>query len=37
MGYAAALTWLLFIILMGLSFLVFRYIGSLVYYENPGD
>ena len=37
MGYAAALTWLLFIILMLLSFLVFRYIGSLVYYENPGD
>jgi multiple sugar transport system permease protein len=37
MGYAAALTWLLFFILMGLSFLVFRYIGSLVYYENPGE
>ena len=37
MGYAAALTWLLFFILMALSFLVFRYIGSLVYYENPGE
>jgi multiple sugar transport system permease protein len=37
MGYAAALSWLLFFILMGLSFLVFRYIGGRVYYENPGE
>lgn len=37
MGYAAALSWLLFFILMGLSFLVFRYLGNRVYYENPGD
>lgn len=37
MGYAAALSWLLFFILMGLSFLVFRYIGNRVYYENPGE
>ncbi|MCL4247956.1 MAG: sugar ABC transporter permease [Anaerolineae bacterium] len=37
MGYAATLSWLLFIILMGLSFLVFRYIGKRVYYENPGE
>ena len=37
MGYAAVLSWLLFAILMILSFLVFRYIGSRVYYENPGD
>lgn len=37
MGYAATLSWLLFFILMGLSFLVFRYIGNRVYYENPGD
>jgi multiple sugar transport system permease protein len=35
MGYAAAMSWLLFFILMGLSFLVFRYIGTRVYYENP--
>jgi multiple sugar transport system permease protein len=34
MGYAATLSWLLFIILMVLSFFVFRYIGSRVYYEN---
>jgi multiple sugar transport system permease protein len=34
MGYAATLSWLLFIILMILSFFVFRYIGSRVYYEN---
>ena len=37
MGYAAVLSWLLFVILMLLSFIVFRYIGSRVYYENPGD
>lgn len=37
MGYAATMSWLLFIILMGLSFLVFRYIGNRVYYENPGE
>ncbi len=37
MGYAAVLSWLLFAILMLLSFIVFRYIGSRVYYENPGD
>jgi multiple sugar transport system permease protein len=37
MGYAAAMSWLLFFILMGLSFLVFRYVGKRVYYENPGD
>lgn len=34
MGYAAALSWVLFAILMILSFLIFRYIGSQVYYEN---
>lgn len=37
MGYAAALSWLLFFILMGLSFLVFRYMGKRIYYENPGE
>ena len=37
MGYAAVLSWLLFAILMILSFFVFRYIGSRVYYENPGE
>ena len=37
MGYAAALSWLLFIILMILSFIVFKTIGTRVYYENPGD
>lgn len=37
MGYAAVMSWLLFLILMGLSFLVFRYIGNRVYYENPGE
>lgn len=37
MGYAATLSWLLFIILMGLSFIIFKYLGSRIYYENPGD
>ncbi|MBK8136229.1 MAG: sugar ABC transporter permease [Chloroflexi bacterium] len=37
MGYAAVMSWLLFFILMGLSFLVFRYIGNRVYYETPGE
>ena len=37
MGYAATLSWLLFFILLILSFIVFRYLGSRVYYENPGD
>ena len=37
MGYAAVLSWLLFFILMILSFIVFKFIGSRVYYENPGD
>ena len=34
MGYAAVLSWLLFFILMILSFIVFRYLGRQVYYEN---
>lgn len=37
MGYAAVLSWVLFAILMVLSFLVFRYIGSQVYYENQDN
>lgn len=37
MGYAAALSWMLFAILMVLSFIVFRFFGRRVYYENPGD
>ena len=37
MGYAAVLSWLLFLILMILSFIVFKFIGSRVYYENPGE
>jgi multiple sugar transport system permease protein len=34
MGYAAALAWVLFVIIMVLTVLVFRYIGSRVYYED---
>ena len=37
MGYAAALSWLLFFILMIFSFIVFKYLGSRVYYETPGN
>jgi multiple sugar transport system permease protein len=37
MGYAAALSWVLFIILLILSFIIFKYMGSRVYYENPGE
>jgi multiple sugar transport system permease protein len=37
MGYAATMSWVLFFILMFLSFLVFRFIGTRVYYENPAE
>lgn len=37
MGYAAALSWVLFIILVVMSYFVFKYLGSRVYYENPGE
>lgn len=37
MGYAAALSWLMFFILVGLSYIVFRYLGNRVYYETPGS
>ena len=36
MGYAAALAWVLFFIIMGLTAFVFRGIGGLVYYEEVG-
>ena len=34
MGYAAALAWLLFALIMVLTLFVFKYIGSRVYYED---
>lgn len=37
MGYAATLSWVLFIILAILSFIIFKYLGSRIYYENPGE
>jgi multiple sugar transport system permease protein len=37
MGYASTLSWVLFLILLALSFIVFKFIGNRVYYENPGD
>ncbi len=36
MGYAAALAWVLFLIVLVLSLLVFRYLGRQVYYEDEG-
>jgi multiple sugar transport system permease protein len=36
MGYAAALAWVLFAIVLALSVLVFRYLGRQVYYEEDG-
>jgi multiple sugar transport system permease protein len=36
MGYAAALAWVLFLIVLVLSLLVFRYLGQQVYYEDEG-
>jgi multiple sugar transport system permease protein len=36
MGYAAALAWVLFTIVLVLSLLVFRYLGRQVYYEDEG-
>jgi multiple sugar transport system permease protein len=36
MGYAAALAWVLFAIVLVLSVLVFRYLGRQVHYEDEG-
>jgi multiple sugar transport system permease protein len=36
MGYAAALAWVLFTIVLLLSLLVFRYLGRQVHYEDEG-
>jgi multiple sugar transport system permease protein len=35
MGYAAALAWVLFFIILALTLLVVKYIGGRVYYEEP--
>ena len=37
MGYAAAVSWVLFIILAVLSFIIFKFLGNRVYYANPGE
>jgi len=36
MGYASLLAWVLFLIMLGLTLLVFRYVGRMVYYEEVG-
>lgn len=35
MGYAAALSWVLFAIVLAFSLFVFRYLGRMVHYEEP--
>ena len=37
MGYASALAWVLFIIMLVLSLVVFRTAGQRVYYEDEGN
>lgn len=34
MGYAATLAWVLFFIILALTLLIFKYVGSMVYYEE---
>ncbi len=34
MGYASAMAWVLFVIILALTLLVFRYVGRMVYYED---
>jgi multiple sugar transport system permease protein len=34
MGYAAALSWLLFFIILILTLLIFKYIGGNIHYED---
>jgi ABC-type sugar transport system permease subunit len=34
MGYAAALSWLLFLIILAMTLLVFKTVGSRVYYQE---
>ncbi len=36
MGYASVLAWVLFLIMLGLTLLVFRYVGRMVHYEEVG-
>jgi multiple sugar transport system permease protein len=36
MGYASLLAWVLFLIMLGLTLLIFRYVGRMVYYEEVG-
>ena len=37
MGYASALSWIMFIIIMGVSAIIFKTSNSWVYYEDGGD
>jgi multiple sugar transport system permease protein len=37
MGYASVLAWVLFLIILVLTLIVFKYLGRLVYYEDTGS
>jgi multiple sugar transport system permease protein len=37
MGYAAALAWVMFVIVLVISLIIFRYAGRRVYYEDEGQ
>jgi multiple sugar transport system permease protein len=36
MGYASVLAWVLFFIMLGLTLIIVRYVGRMVYYEDVG-
>jgi ABC-type sugar transport system permease subunit len=36
MGYATAMSWVLFVLLLALTLLIFAVARSRVYYEEPG-
>lgn len=36
MGYSAALAWVLFLIILALTGMIFRYVGGMVHYEDNG-
>jgi multiple sugar transport system permease protein len=37
MGYASVLAWVLFLIILILTMVVFKYVGKMVYYEDVGN
>ena len=37
MGYASVLAWVLFLIILILTMVVFKFVGKMVYYEDVGS